>query len=159
MSLHNLLNLFPRWPLVFRSFLLSPLVARDVVTPKSISDLFEEDWLVAAIITHSNVISPLTKIAVYCYLDLASPSSSEQRSDKMASFRNHQIYLLFLLLVKFHGSGKSEIYSPVQRTLQRFLPCAILSLDISRKRRPFISERHFRPNDFRTPRWLFYFKI
>ena len=33
MSLYELLNLFPRWPLVFRSFLLPPLVARDVVTP------------------------------------------------------------------------------------------------------------------------------
>ena len=36
--------------------------------------------------------------------------------EKMVSFRDHQVYLLFLLLVKFHGSGKSEIYSPVQRT-------------------------------------------
>ena len=34
MSLYELLNLFPRWPLVFRSFLLPPLVARDVVTPQ-----------------------------------------------------------------------------------------------------------------------------
>ena len=92
---------------------------------------------------------------------LASPSSSDhqQRFDKMASFRDHQIHLLFLLLVKFHESGKSEIYSSVQRTLQRFLPCAILSLDISRKRRPFISESDVRPNDFQTLGWLLYFKI
>ena len=34
MSLYELLNLFPRWPLVFRSFLHSPLVAHDVITPK-----------------------------------------------------------------------------------------------------------------------------
>ena len=47
----------------------------------------------------------------------------------MVSFRDYEIYLLFLLLVKFHGSGKSEIYSPVQRILQCFSPCAILSLD------------------------------
>ena len=33
MSPHELFNLFPRWPLVFRSFLHPPLVARDVVTP------------------------------------------------------------------------------------------------------------------------------
>ena len=33
MSLHEVLNLFTRWPLVFRSFLHPPLVARDVVTP------------------------------------------------------------------------------------------------------------------------------
>ena len=46
----------------------------------------------------------------------------------MVSFRDFEIYLLFLLLVKFHGSGKREIYSPVQRILQCFLPCAILSL-------------------------------
>ena len=32
MSLYELLNLFPRWPLVFRSFLHPLLVARDVVT-------------------------------------------------------------------------------------------------------------------------------
>ena len=32
MSLYQILNLFPRWPLVFLSFLLPPLVARDVVT-------------------------------------------------------------------------------------------------------------------------------
>ena len=71
-------------------------------------------------------------------LSLAQTSSSDyqQRSDKMVSFHDHQIYLLFLLLVKFHGSGKSEIYSPVQRTLQSFLPCAILSLDTKRKRQP-----------------------
>ena len=33
MSLYEVLTLFPYWPLVFRSFLLSPLVARDVITP------------------------------------------------------------------------------------------------------------------------------
>ena len=33
MSLYEVLNLFSRWPLVFRSFLPAPLVARDVVTP------------------------------------------------------------------------------------------------------------------------------
>ena len=33
MSLYEVLNLFTRWPLVFRSFLHPPLVARDVVTP------------------------------------------------------------------------------------------------------------------------------
>ena len=33
MSLYELLNLFPRWPLVFRSFLRPSSVARDVVTP------------------------------------------------------------------------------------------------------------------------------
>ena len=59
-----------------------------------------------------------------------NPSLKHQRrSDKMVSFRDYEIYLLFLLLVKFHGSGKREIYSPVQRILQCFLPCAILSLD------------------------------
>ena len=33
MSLYEVLNLIPYWPLVFRSFLHSPLIARDVVTP------------------------------------------------------------------------------------------------------------------------------
>ena len=47
----------------------------------------------------------------------------------MVFFRDYEIYLLFLLLVKFHGSGKCEIYSPVQRILQCFLSCASLSLE------------------------------
>ena len=33
MSLYEVLNLFLRWPLVFRSFLHPPLVVHDVVTP------------------------------------------------------------------------------------------------------------------------------
>ena len=68
----------------------------------------------------------------------------------MVSFRDYEIYLLFLLLVKFHGSGKCEIYSPAQRILRcLLLPGAILSLDIENAN-PFF----FRQNDFRTPRWL-----
>ena len=47
----------------------------------------------------------------------------------MVSFRDYEIYLLFLLLVKFHVSGKCEIYSPVQRILQCFSPCVISSVD------------------------------
>ena len=37
MSLYEVLNLFPRWPLVFRSFLHPPLVARDAVTPEHLT--------------------------------------------------------------------------------------------------------------------------
>ena len=37
MFLYDLLKLFPRWPLVFLSFLLPPLVARDVITPNKIN--------------------------------------------------------------------------------------------------------------------------
>ena len=44
----------------------------------------------------------------------------------MVSFRNYDIYLLFLLLVNFHGSGKREISSPIERILQCFCKCAIL---------------------------------
>ena len=40
MSLYELLNLFTRWPLVCRSFLHPPLVARDVVTPKWDSEIW-----------------------------------------------------------------------------------------------------------------------
>ena len=47
----------------------------------------------------------------------------------MVSFCAYEIYLLFLLLVKFHGSGKCEIYSPVQRIFQCFLLCAILNFE------------------------------
>ena len=53
----------------------------------------------------------------------------QQRSDKMVSYRDYEIYLLILLLVKFHGSGKCEINSLVQKILQGILPWAILSLD------------------------------
>ena len=35
MSLYEVLTLFPHWPFVFRSFLLPPLVARDVITPNA----------------------------------------------------------------------------------------------------------------------------
>ena len=58
-----------------------------------------------------------------------SSSQRQQRTANMVSFCDYEIYLLFLLLVKFHVLGKSEIYSSVQRTLPCFLPCAILSLD------------------------------
>ena len=71
----------------------------------------------------------------------------------MVSFSDYKIYLLFLLLVKFHGSGKCEVYSPVRRILQCFLPCAILSLDIENAD-PLISERDVCQNDFRTLRYL-----
>ena len=37
MFLCDVIKLFPRWPFVFRSFLLPPLVARDVVTPNKIN--------------------------------------------------------------------------------------------------------------------------
>ena len=47
----------------------------------------------------------------------------------MVSFHDYEIYLLFLLLIKFLGSGKCEIYSPVQRILHCYLLSAILSLE------------------------------
>ena len=72
----------------------------------------------------------------------------------MVPFRDYEIYLLFLLLVKFHGSGKREIYSPIQRILQCLLPCTCYFKRRNLKRRPFISERDVRQNDFRTLRWL-----
>ena len=36
----------------------------------------------------------------------------QRRSDRMVSLRDYEIYLLFLLLVKFHGSGKCEVILP-----------------------------------------------
>ena len=71
----------------------------------------------------------------------------------MVSFRAYATYLLFLLLVKFHGSGKCEIYSPVQKILQCFFTMGHSKLR-QRKRLPLIPERDVRPNNFRTPRWL-----
>ena len=38
----------------------------------------------------------------------------------MVSFRDYETCLLFLLLVKFHGSSKCEIYSPVEKIFQYF---------------------------------------
>ena len=54
----------------------------------------------------------------------------QQRSDRMVSLRDYEICLLFLLLVKFHGSGKCEVILPYKGFDNIFLPCAILSLDI-----------------------------
>ena len=86
---------------------------------------------------------------------LAQPSSlkHQQRSDTMVPFRAYEISFLFLLLVKFHGSGKSEMYSPVQRNFTVFFTKCYFKLR-HRKRRPFIFESDVRPNDFRTVRWL-----
>ena len=71
----------------------------------------------------------------------------------MVSLRDYEICLLFLLLVKFHGSGKCEVILLYKGFDYIFLPCAILSFR-HRKRRFFILEHDFRQNDFRTPRWL-----
>ena len=98
--------------------------------------------------------SPLTLQSDFRRI-LAQPSSlkHQQRSDTMVPFRAYEISFLFLLLVKFHGSGKSEMYAPVQRILQFFfLPSAILSLDTETATLYFESD--VRPNDFRTLRWL-----
>ena len=70
------------------------------------------------------------------------------------SFSDHQLYLLFLLLVKFHESGKSEIYFPIQRTLQFFLTIRHFKLRNEPETPTFISERDVRQNDFRTLGWL-----
>ena len=37
MWLYEVLNLFTRWTLIFRSFLHAPLVARDAVTPEHLT--------------------------------------------------------------------------------------------------------------------------
>ena len=73
----------------------------------------------------------------------------------MVSFCDYEIHLLFLLLVKFHRSGKFEIYSPGQKVYQCFFFFTMGHFELrNRKRRLFISERDVRQNDFRTPRWL-----
>ena len=36
----------------------------------------------------------------------------QQRSDRMVSLRDYEIYSLFLLLLKFHGSGQCEVILP-----------------------------------------------
>ena len=48
----------------------------------------------------------------------------------MVSLRDYEICLLFLLLVKFHGSGKCEVILRTKDLTVFFLPCPILSLDI-----------------------------
>ena len=59
----------------------------------------------------------------------------------------------FFCWQSFTGQVTVKIFSPTQRILQCFLPCAIFKLRHQR-RRPFISERDVCQNDFRTPRWL-----
>ena len=71
----------------------------------------------------------------------------------MAPLRDYEIYLLFLLLVTFHGSSKCEIHSPVQKIYRVFFTMFHFKFR-HQKRRPFISERDVRRNDFRTQRWL-----
>ena len=73
----------------------------------------------------------------------------QQRSDRMVSLRDYEICLLFLLLVKFHGSGECEVILPYKGFDNIFLPCAILSLEIENADRTWFSS-----NDFRSPRWL-----
>ena len=52
----------------------------------------------------------------------------QRKSNKMVSFRDYEMNLLFLLLVKFHGSGNCEIFSPTQRIFF-FYRVPFLSLD------------------------------
>ena len=59
----------------------------------------------------------------------------QQRSDRMVSLREYEIYSLFLLLVKFHGSGKCEVILPLQRIWQYFFTMCHFKLG-HRKRRP-----------------------
>ena len=47
----------------------------------------------------------------------------QRKSDKMVSFRDYEIYLLFLLLVKFNGSGTCVL------PYKGFYCVLILSLD------------------------------
>ena len=51
----------------------------------------------------------------------------QRKSNKMVSFRDYEMNLLFLLLVKFHGSGNCEIFSPTQSIF--FYRVPFLSLD------------------------------
>ena len=65
---------------------------------------------------------------------LSQPSSlkHQQKSDKMLPFRDYEIFLLFLLLVMFHGSGKSKsrkFILPFKGFNSVFLASAILSTD------------------------------
>ena len=71
----------------------------------------------------------------------AQPSSlkHQRRSDKMVSFRDYEIYLLFLLLVKFHRSGK--LFSRTKDFAVFFTMCHFRLRH--RKRRSFISNVMF----------------
>ena len=65
---------------------------------------------------------------------MSQPSSfkHQQKSDKMMSFRDYEIFLLFLLLVMFYGSGKSKsrkFILPFKGFNSVFLASAILSTD------------------------------
>ena len=66
----------------------------------------------------------------------------QQRSDRMVSLRDYEIYLLFLLLVKFHGSGKCEVILPYKGFDNIFFTMCHFKLR-HRKRRLFIFERDF----------------
>ena len=53
----------------------------------------------------------------------------QRKSNKMVSFRDYEMNLLFLLLVKFHGSGNCEIFSPHKGFYSVFYRVPFLSLD------------------------------
>ena len=67
MSLNEVLNLFPRWPLVLRSFLHPPLVARDVVTPTIKSSL---QFLIVRTVGKSDHPSKLNNATLCEYLNV-----------------------------------------------------------------------------------------
>ena len=65
---------------------------------------------------------------------MSQPSSlkHQQKSDNMMAFGDNEIFLLFLLLVMFHGSGKSKsrkFILPFKGFNSVFLASAILSAD------------------------------
>ena len=74
--------------------------------------------------------SPSLQVASVRFRHNLPSLKHQQRSDRMVSLRDYEICLLFLLLVKFHGSGKCEVILPYKGFDNIFLPCAILSLDI-----------------------------
>ena len=91
MSLYEVLTLFPHWPFVFRSFLLPPLVARDVITPMLNG---KGDWWGGGLGREKGYIEPFSiQILELLYLKKCNSSRSTSVSILCAG-ENQRTYLV-----------------------------------------------------------------
>ena len=107
MSLYDVLVLFPRWPLVFRSLLLPPLVARDVVTPKSSLGIDP---------SQSNYLSSKVSFHIYDESDFVNP---ENIAPFLAFFQQIRTHPRTVILLRLRG--KKQYWKPLLLVLNAVL--------------------------------------
>ena len=107
MSLYDVLALFPRWPLVFRSLLLPQLVARDVVTPKSSPGIDP---------SHSNYLSSKVSFHIYDKSDFVNLENIAPFLVFFQQIRTHPWTVILLRL-----RGKKQYWKPLLLVLNAVL--------------------------------------